>query len=65
MKEIEHQTREMAAPYLRGEKTGDVALKFSDTIQQFEALIGLLNVNLKEETALEDFLLTCMRIWSR
>lgn len=65
LKEIEHQTRETAAPYLRGEKPGDVALKFSDTILRFEALVGLLNVNLKEETALEDFLLSCMRIWSR
>jgi DNA polymerase-3 subunit delta' len=65
LKEIEHQTRETAAPYLRGEKSADITLKFTDSIQQFEEVIGLLNVNLKEETALEDYLLSCMRIWTR
>ncbi|MCZ6672439.1 MAG: DNA polymerase III subunit gamma/tau [Verrucomicrobia bacterium] len=65
LKEIEHQTRETAAPYLRGEKTGDITLKFTDSIQQLEEVIGLLNVNLKEETALEDYFLSCMRIWTR
>ena len=65
LKEIEHQTRETAAPYLRGEKSGDITLKFTDSIQQFEQVIALLNVNLKEETALEDYFLSCMRIWTR
>lgn len=65
LKEIEHQTRETAAPYLRGEKDGDITLKFTDSVQQFEQVIGLLNVNLKEETALEDYFLSCMRIWTR
>ena len=65
LKEIEHQTRETAAPYLRGEKEGDITLKFTDSVQQFEQVIGLLNVNLKEETALEDYFLSCMRIWTR
>ncbi|MDB2499474.1 MAG: DNA polymerase III subunit gamma/tau [Opitutales bacterium] len=65
LKEIEHQTRETAAPYLKGEKEGDITLKFTDSVQQFEQVIGLLNVNLKEETALEDYFLSCMRIWTR
>ena len=65
LKEIEHQTRETAAPYLRGEKDGDITLKFADSVQQFEQVVGLLNVNLKEETALEDYFLSCMRIWTR
>jgi len=65
LKEIEHQTRETAAPYLRGEKDGDITLKFADSVQQFEQDVGLLNVNLKEETALEDYFLSCMRIWTR
>jgi DNA polymerase III subunit delta' len=65
LKEIEHQTRETAAPYLRGEKAGDITLKFTDSIQHFEQVIGLLNVNLNEETALEDYFLSCMRIWTR
>jgi DNA polymerase III subunit delta' len=65
LKEIEHQTRETAAPYLRGDKLGDITLKFTDTVQYFESIVGLLNVNLKEETALEDYLLSCMRIWTR
>jgi DNA polymerase III subunit delta' len=65
LKEIEHQTRETAAPYLRGEREGDITLKFTDSIQQLEEIIRLLNVNLKEDTALEDYFLSCMRIWTR
>lgn len=65
LKEIEHQTRFTAAPYLRGEKTGDVTLKFADSIAEFEKISELLNVNLREDNALEEYFLSCLRIWTR
>tara|TARA_B100001123_G_scaffold56188_1_gene60080 strand:+ start:4873 stop:5853 length:981 start_codon:yes stop_codon:yes gene_type:complete len=65
LKEIEHQTRTTSAPYLKGVKTGDVTLKFADSIAEFEKISGLLNVNLREDTALEDYFLSCLRIWTR
>ncbi len=65
LKEIEDQTRRMASPYLTGEKQGDIILKFSDSINAFEHVLTLLNVNLKVDTALEDYFLSCMRIWTR
>lgn len=64
-KEMENQTRSAAAPYLTDEKGGAVTLKFTESIRQLETVAGLLEVNLKTETALEDYLLSCLRIWSR
>lgn len=64
-KELENQTRAVAAPYLAGENGGPVSSKFTDSIRELESLAGLLEVNLRTDTALEDYLLSCLRIWSR
>ncbi|MBC9868338.1 MAG: DNA polymerase III subunit gamma/tau [Opitutae bacterium] len=64
-KELENQTRSAAAPYLADGKGGPVASKFTERIRLLEAVAGRLEVNLKTETALEDYLLSCLRIWSR
>ena len=62
-KELENQTRATAASYLGDEGNDSVVAKFTDSIRELESLAGLLEVNLKTETALEDYLLSCLRIW--
>ena len=39
-------------------------IKLSRVIQKLEKITGLLEVNLKEESALEEFMLSSLRIWS-
>ena len=39
-------------------------IKLSRVIKQLEKITGLLEVNLKEDSALEDFFLSSLRIWS-
>jgi hypothetical protein len=38
--------------------------KLARVIKKLERITGLLEVNLKEDSALEDFLLSSLRIWS-
>lgn len=44
---------------------GGSNLALTQSIAELERLVGLLEVNLKEESALELFLLFCLRAWSR
>ncbi len=62
--EFEHATREFARARM---EAGDPAVRRSHVaaISQLERAVGLLRVNLKADTALEDFLLASLRIWSR
>ena len=65
LKEISEYTRnlvtdsekEIPNPEIHGIKLGRV-------IQKLEKITGLLEVNLKEESALEEFMLSSLRIWS-
>lgn len=41
------------------------SLAFSQAVEELESLSGLLEVNLKEEVALEHFLLRSLRVWSQ
>jgi len=62
--EIEHATRTFALPYLSGtELTANRAL--TAAIGKLEQVVGLLRLNLNESAALEDFLLTSLRLWTR
>lgn len=62
--EIEHATREYAQKRL---VDGDATVRrpLVAAIAQLEHDIGLLRLNLNESTALENFLLSSLRIWSR
>ena len=62
--EIEHATRAFALPHLSGgEPTANRAL--TAAIGKLEQVVGLLRLNLNESAALEDFLLTSLRLWTR
>ncbi len=62
--EIAHATRNVAQPAL---KTGDAVTRRALTaaIDKLEHNIGLLRLNLNESAALEDFLLTSLRVWTK
>ena len=62
--DIERATRGFAMPQLAA---GEEALRqpLIATVDALEHTFGLLSLNLNEATALEDFLLTTLRIWSR
>jgi len=62
--DIEKATRGFAIPALT---QGDEALRnpLTETIDALERCFGLLGVNLREDAALEDFLLATLRIWTR
>ncbi len=62
--EIEHATRAFALPRLRA---GDEPTRRSLTgaVDQLEKDVRLLRVNLNESAALEDFLLSSLRLWTR
>jgi DNA polymerase-3 subunit delta' len=62
--DIEKATRGFAIPALA---QGDDALRnpLTETVDALERCFGLLNVNLNESAALEDFLLATLRIWTR
>lgn len=62
--EISLATRDFARPALAaGDARSRLAL--AQAIAELERMAGLLNVNLNEVTALEVFLLSALRIWSR
>jgi DNA polymerase-3 subunit delta' len=62
--EIEHATRTFALPRLTA---GDDATRRALTaaIDRLEHDVGLLRLNLNESAALENFLLSSLRLWSR
>ena len=62
--EIEAATRAFALPRL---VAGDEATRraFTAAIGKLEHNAGLLRVNLNEAAALEDFLLTSLRLWTK
>lgn len=62
--EIEGATRAFALPRL---VAGDEATRraFTAAIGKLEHNVGLLRVNLNETAALEDFLLTSLRLWTK
>ena len=62
--EIEQATRTFALPRLRD---GDRNTRRSLTaaIEKLEHVVGLLRLNLNESAALEDFLLSSLRLWTR
>jgi DNA polymerase-3 subunit delta' len=62
--EIEGATRAFALPRLIG---GDEAAgrAFTAAVEKLEHNVGLLRVNLNEAAALEDFLLTSLRLWTK
>lgn len=62
--EIEHATSSFARErLLAGDET--VRRAFTDAIASLEHHVGLLRVNLNESAALEGFLLTSLRLWTR
>jgi len=62
--ELEHATREFALPRL---KAGDQAIRNAlvGAVHQLEHDVGLLRVNLNESAALENFLLSSLRLWTK
>ena len=62
--EIEQATRTFALPRLtRGDATTRRALTAS--IEKLEHNVGLLRLNLNESAALEDFMLSSLRLWTK
>lgn len=62
--DIERATRAFALPHLnKGE--GAIRRPFAATVDALEHSFGLLSLNLNESTALEDFMLATLRIWTR
>ncbi len=62
--EIEQATRDFALPGLRANDT-TVRRALTASIQELERAVGLLRVNLNESAALEDFMLSAMRLWAK
>ncbi len=62
--DIERATRSFSLPYL---ERGDAGIRrpLAATIDALEHSFGLLSLNLNESTALEDFLLSTLRVWTR
>ncbi|MFI5356586.1 MAG: DNA polymerase III subunit gamma/tau [Opitutales bacterium] len=61
---LEHATRAFAVPRL---VAGDAAVgsAFANAIRKLEQDVGLLRLNLNEAAALEDFLLSSLRLWTQ
>jgi DNA polymerase-3 subunit delta' len=62
--EIEQATRTFALPRLR-EGDGNTRRSLTAAIEKLEHAVGLLRLNLNESAALEDFLLSSLRLWTR
>lgn len=62
--EIEHSTRAFALESLNNDE-GTTRRALTASIEKLEHAVGLLRVNLNESAALEDFLLSSLRLWSR
>jgi len=62
--ELEHATREFALPRL---KAGDATIRNAlvGAVHQLEHDVGLLRLNLNESAALENFLLSSLRLWTK
>lgn len=63
--EIEHATRAFALPRLEAATAEPTRRALVAAIAQLEHDVGLLRLNLNEAAALEHFLLSSLRIWSR
>lgn len=63
--EIEQATRTFALPRLVGPAAESTRRALVCAIEQLEHDVGLLRLNLNEATALEHFLLSSLRIWSK
>ncbi|CAM2856222.1 DNA polymerase III subunit gamma/tau [Rariglobus hedericola] len=62
--DIERATRDFALPALR--KNNEVTRRaLTGSIEKLEHNVGLLRLNLNESAALEDFLLSSLRLWTR
>ena len=62
--EIEQATRTFALPRLQ-EGDGNTRRALTAAIEKLEHVVGLLRLNLNESAALEDFLLSSLRLWTR
>lgn len=63
--EIEQATREFALPRLEAATAESTRRALVAAVAQLEHDVGLLRLNLNEATALEHFLLSSLRLWSR
>jgi DNA polymerase III subunit delta' len=61
--DIERATRDFALPALR-QNTGGTRRALTGAIEKLERDVGLLRLNLNESAALEDFLLSSLRLWA-
>ncbi len=57
-------TREIAVERMKTDDASKIGNKLTRVIQSLERSVGLLEVNFKDEAALEDFHLSSLRIWS-
>ena len=62
--EIEQATSAFARPRLTA-GDGGVRRALTAAVTELERCSGLLRLNLNESTALEEFLLTSLRLWSK
>lgn len=62
--EIERATRNFALPRLK-ENDAPTRRALAAAIEKLEHAVGLLRVNLNESAALEEFLLTSLRLWTK
>lgn len=62
--EIEQATRAYALPRLR-DNDGAARRALTASVEKLEHAVGLLRVNLNESAALEEFLLTSLRLWTK
>jgi DNA polymerase-3 subunit delta' len=63
--EIESATRNFALPHLAAAEAGTTRRALVAAIAQLEHDVGLLRLNLNESAALENFLLSSLRLWTR
>jgi DNA polymerase-3 subunit delta' len=63
--EIEQATRAFALPRLTSASAEPTRRALVAAIQQLEHDVGLLRLNLNEAAALEHFLLSSLRLWSK
>ena len=65
LKKISEDTRNLITKnHENSENLNRNGLKLAKVIKKLERITGLLEVNLKEDSALEDFFLSSLRIWS-
>jgi DNA polymerase-3 subunit delta' len=63
LKEVAEATRAVATKAERG-SLSSTGLKLARAISSLERCVGLMEVNLKDETAIEEFYLSSLRIWT-